>query len=275
MRTISTILLAVAVSLASISHAAAAATGWQDLGGGKARLLASAQPGSEKVELVLEVQLQPGWKTYWREPSGSGIPPTFDFSASSGFAFDEPRFPVPEYLDSGGSRFAGYKGIIRFLIEGNRTGSGNDGVIALQLLIGVCEEICIPADAHFNLAATDLEQSDFRAMQAIDAARQTLPGQDSESLKIVSVSQAGENTLRVEAKAPASAQTVELFAEAPRGWYVAPAELLSFTGGNAVFELPAERGSSAADGSARFRFTLKSGDGAIEQWHSLDAQAQN
>ena len=26
------------------------------------------------------IQLQPGWKTYWRTPGDSGVPPRFDFS---------------------------------------------------------------------------------------------------------------------------------------------------------------------------------------------------
>ena len=30
----------------------------------------------------MEIRLAPGWKTYWRYPGDSGVPPRFEFDAS-------------------------------------------------------------------------------------------------------------------------------------------------------------------------------------------------
>lgn len=253
------------------STALAASTEWVDLGGGKARLLALADPAGDQLEAVLEVELEPGWKTYWREPSGPGIPPMFDFARSRGIAFDEPRFPVPGYLEAGGAKFAGYKNTVRFLFKGRRMIAGADAEIGLDVMIGVCEEICIPATASFTLTGAELRQSDLWAMQAIASAREKLPAAPNEEMRIVDLSRIDDLTLRVEAKVPPDADAADLFVEAPAGWYVAPAKLLSMSVGVATFELPAEKGSSAANGKARFRLTLSIGEQSVEQQMTLSS----
>ena len=58
-----------------------ASSDWEDLGGGKARLVAELDPVSGEIHGVVEFDLDEGWKTYWRQPGGSGIPPEFDFPA--------------------------------------------------------------------------------------------------------------------------------------------------------------------------------------------------
>ena len=39
--------------------------------------------GASSFRAGIELTLQPGWKTYWRYPGDSGIPPRFDFSGST------------------------------------------------------------------------------------------------------------------------------------------------------------------------------------------------
>src|SRR3954468_5880088 len=45
------------------------------------RLLAGSRSGAVLLGGIA-IQLQPGWKTYWRTPGDSGVPPRFDFSKS-------------------------------------------------------------------------------------------------------------------------------------------------------------------------------------------------
>ena len=42
---------------------------------------------------VLDIDLKPGWKTYWRDPGDAGVPPQLDVSASTNVAGAELRFP--------------------------------------------------------------------------------------------------------------------------------------------------------------------------------------
>ena len=40
--------------------------------------------GADNGELLagVQIRLEPGWKTYWRTPGDSGVPPSFDWSGS-------------------------------------------------------------------------------------------------------------------------------------------------------------------------------------------------
>src|SRR3981081_41605 len=71
---------AVAWSLAAEASAQDAAP-WLDAGHSAVRLLAGWRSGAVLLGGIA-FQLQPGWKTYWRTPGDSGVPPRFDFSQS-------------------------------------------------------------------------------------------------------------------------------------------------------------------------------------------------
>src|ERR1700738_1525045 len=57
------------------------ASPWQRDGHSAVRLLAGSRSGAVLLGGIA-LQLQPGWKTYWRTPGDSGVPPRFDFSKS-------------------------------------------------------------------------------------------------------------------------------------------------------------------------------------------------
>src|SRR5436309_5964048 len=57
------------------------ASPWQRDAHSAVRLLAGSRSGTVLLGGVA-IQLQPGWKTYWRTPGDSGVPPRFDFSKS-------------------------------------------------------------------------------------------------------------------------------------------------------------------------------------------------
>ena len=80
------------------SPADAAMSEWQDMGGGRARLVAELDPASNRIAAAIEIELNDGWKTYWRQPGASGIPPILDFSRSAGFEPGELQLPAPKVL---------------------------------------------------------------------------------------------------------------------------------------------------------------------------------
>src|SRR4051794_20710202 len=69
-----------ASSLALAAHADDASP-WQRDGHSAVRLLAGSRSGAVLLGGIA-FQIQPGWKTYWRMPGDSGVPPRFDFSKS-------------------------------------------------------------------------------------------------------------------------------------------------------------------------------------------------
>ena len=240
----------------------AAMTQWQDMGGGRARLVATIDPATNRVSAALEVELNDGWKTYWRQPGGSGIPPQLDFSRSQHFIPGEIRMPAPHGLSAGGATFSGYKGRTAFYFDGQALAA--DGKIAIDLLAGVCQEICIPAQAQFEISFADLNASDPRAETAIAMARSQLPGEARDGLHVASVRQQADGALAVEVKTPD--ESPELFVEGPQDWYFPPARLVSNAGGIASFTIGPPEKPQGSPEPEKLRFTLRSGNGAVEQW---------
>src|SRR5690349_23436369 len=58
----------------------------------------------------IEIRLDPGWLTYWRDPGDSGAPPTFDFSGSENVKSVNVLWPAPERIpDGAGGNSIGYR----------------------------------------------------------------------------------------------------------------------------------------------------------------------
>src|SRR5262249_60059948 len=70
------------------------ASPWQKDGHSAVRLLAGSRSGAVLLGGVA-FQLQPGWKTYWRTPGDSGVPPRFDFSKSDNVEAVTVLWPAP------------------------------------------------------------------------------------------------------------------------------------------------------------------------------------
>src|SRR5919198_4444890 len=82
-----------ASSLAIAAHADDASP-WQRDGHSAVRLLAGSRSGPVLLGGIA-IQLEPGWKTYWRTPGDSGVPPRFDFSKSDNVEAVAVFLPAP------------------------------------------------------------------------------------------------------------------------------------------------------------------------------------
>lgn len=260
---------AMALLLCASNAASAASTDWHDLGGSKARLSANFDPAIGRIFGTVEIDLKPGWKTYWREPGGSGIPPVFDFSRSSNFVAGEIGYPAPRVLKSGTSRFAGYKDRVVFAFEAMRPDPVGDGSIELDFLAGVCEEICIPAQVSFKIALAELNRSDPLAQSLFAMARELLPVAPTAQLAVISAKPDGPDSLLIEVTSPAGFVPA-LFVEGPPGWYMTVPELIAGPGPASdtisVFKAKiAGRPLGSEIFSQSFKMTLVAGEKSIEQ----------
>lgn len=93
------------------------------------------------------VELEPDWKTYWRMPGDSGIPPQFDWAGSKNSASIEVGFPVPRRFNDAGGETIGYHDRVVFpvFVKPEKP----DAAVSLQLnmFFAVCKDVCIPARA--------------------------------------------------------------------------------------------------------------------------------
>ena len=62
----------------------------------------------------VEIKMQPGWKTYWRYPGDSGVPPRFDFSGSENLKEAKVLFPAPHLFTDETGHSLGYKNSVIF-----------------------------------------------------------------------------------------------------------------------------------------------------------------
>lgn len=98
------------------------------------------------------LSLDAGWKTYWRAPGDSGIPPQFDWSGSTNLAAVKLYWPRPEVFSVNGLQQIGYHDSLVLPLEVTARDPSQPVQLKVQVLLGVCRDICVPA--ALQLAAT-------------------------------------------------------------------------------------------------------------------------
>lgn len=108
----------------------------------------AAPDGTQRA--ALKLTLAPGWKTYWRAPGETGVPPAFDWRGSRNMAGLEISWPAPEVFYSNGLRTIGYDGqlVLPLLIRPRQHGAPVDLEGAIEF--GICREVCIPGLLDFD-----------------------------------------------------------------------------------------------------------------------------
>jgi DsbC/DsbD-like thiol-disulfide interchange protein len=139
---------------ASLVSALEAETYWATEDMARTRLIASTTrtQDADEVTLAVQIQLDKGWKTYWRSPGDSGLPPRFDWKGSTNVASVEILWPTPKAVTSGGLLTWGYDGEVIFPIIVRLKNPAEDVQVNLEFNYGVCEKICIPLRNEFSLS---------------------------------------------------------------------------------------------------------------------------
>lgn len=95
----------------------------------------------------IRIELAPGWKTYWRMPGESGIPPLFGWNGSTGEGWIEVLYPLPgRHADLSGETI-GYADEVVFPLR-VKPDTGLARNLVLDLFFAVCRDICVPAQAR-------------------------------------------------------------------------------------------------------------------------------
>ena len=132
---------------------AADASAWDGDQRAAVRLIAGAQRGAVH-RAGIEIRLAPGWKTYWRYPGDSGIPPRFDFSSSKNVKSVTVRYPAPHRLTDESGTSIGYKDGVVFPLDVVPQNAAQPVALVLKADYAICEKICIPAEGKAELSVT-------------------------------------------------------------------------------------------------------------------------
>ncbi len=164
------LLLVLVLAVASPATAASSSS-WEVNKQARTRLIASrtaVAPESRSVKIGWEVQLAKGWKTYWRNPGDTGLPPRFDWSGSDNVAGVDVAWPTPERLTAFGYSNAVYKGEVVLPITVRLAKPGVRTRLELKADYMVCNEVCVPHEARYQLTlpAGTAEKTDTAALIA-------------------------------------------------------------------------------------------------------------
>jgi len=237
----------------------------------RARLIAAGPEGGGRLAGI-EIALDRGYKTYWRSPGEAGLPPRFDWSASTNAAAIDVLWPAPRRHQDAGGVANVYDDRVVLPVRVRPADPKKPVALHLALDFGICKEICIPARADLSVelppAGSPVDARDFDHVRVLGLDRVPAPSSIGApgALAIAAVADAplgGKPAFRVSVRGPADAA---LFAEGPEDWYVSTPP----PDGRGEFTVVIEEKPREAKGPAVLRLTLSSTAGAIEADLHLD-----
>ena len=158
------------------------------------------------------IELAPGWKTYWRMPGDSGIPPEFTWTPSLPAKVDV-QFPTPSrHVDKSGEAVGYQAEVILPVTVTPEAPKPLD--LKLDLFFAVCKDVCIPAQAEAAIALGTDERDPLGSVR-VEAARATVPqGGDAVTAAEI-VSEDGKPVLKLALKE----RTEDIFVESATSAY--------------------------------------------------------
>jgi len=195
---------------------------WSDDSRSSIRLIAgSNKSGASPLRAGIEIKLQPGWKTYWRYPGDSGVPPRFDFGGSENLARAKVLYPAPHLFTDDAGNSLGYKDSVIFPVQVTARQQGKQVTLRLKIDYAVCEKLCIPAEGRAELTIGVGDSANDAALTAAQAQVPKPALASDIGLTAQRVSTGPKPLVYVDLAAPAG-KPVELFVEGPNAEWALP-----------------------------------------------------
>src|SRR5450755_4585154 len=240
---------------------------WQRDQHSAVRLLAGSRSGAVLLGGIA-VQLEAGWKTYWRTPGDSGVPPRFDFSKSENIEAVTVLWPAPTKFDDGaGGHSLGYHNQIVLPLRIVAKNPDKPVTLRAGINYAVCEKLCIPVEANAELGFTSVASTEDSALfAALDTVPKPASIGDSNPLTIRDIKRDGKTTVWVDVVTPGTGE-VNLFVEGPTpDWALPVPALLEHSPPGVkrfVFELDGMPPGTDPAGAA-LKLTMVGGDRSYE-----------
>lgn len=272
-RAASSIALAAVACLAPVNARAQDASPWIKDTYSSVRLIAGSRSGNILLGGI-GFQLQPGWKTYWRTPGDSGVPPRIDFTKSDNVESVTILWPAPaKFPDGAGGISFGYHKQVLLPLRIIAKSPDKPVTLRASISYAVCEKLCIPVEAEAELAFRSVASTEDNA---IAAALETVPKPakigDATPIAIREVRREGK-LVTVDVIAPedknaaGKLKDVDLFVEGPTpDWALPVPKLLKREPGGIQrfgFDLDGLPSGASADGAA-LKLTVAGSAGAYE-----------
>jgi DsbC/DsbD-like thiol-disulfide interchange protein len=269
-------LFALAICTAALLPVAARAddaSAWSQDTRSAARLIAGTNKNETVLRAGVEIKLNPGWKTYWRYPGDSGVPPKFDFSGSENLARARVFYPVPSlHSDETGQTLVYDSGVV-FPLRVMPREPGKPVRLRVKIDYAVCEKLCVPAEGRAELLLAPGASGQDATLTAAEK-RVPSPATAAEVGLIARRVNGGPKPLvMVDIAAPDNVP-VQVFVEGPSGEWALPipkpAQGAPAGRRHFGFELDGLPPGVDPKGPFELTFTLVEGDRAIEIKTHLD-----
>lgn len=242
---------ALAAAAAHPAFAEGAASAWVTGFNNKARIIAgrAVDDGNSPVYAGIQIEMTPGWKTYWRTPGeAGGVPPEFDWSASENLAEAKVLYPAPHRLIDKAGATIGYKDHVLFPVLLTAKDPAQPVKLKLKAAYGVCEKLCVPAEAELELSVEPQAGLSGDIATALAAVPRTAPVAASDPIvkSWALETRGGKPILVFDATDPAGSMG-DAFADAAGGVYVPLPKKVSGSGGSARYEVDLSDGADYKD----------------------------
>lgn len=271
-RVIPGLVVAAAAGLAASSTCAQDASPWVRDAYSSVRLIAGSRSGGAFLGGVA-FQLQPGWKTYWRTPGDSGVPPRLDFAKSDNVESVTVLWPAPmKFADGAGGVSLGYQKQVVLPLRIVARNPDKPVTLRASINYAVCERLCVPVTADAELAFTSAASTEDTA---IAAALDTVPKParigEAAPVAVRDVKRDGGNGVVVDVVAP-SGKPVDVFVEGPTADWALPVPKPIGSGAGGVrqfgFDLDGMPPGASADGAA-LKLTVVAGTDAAYEFNAI------
>ncbi|MEP9354784.1 protein-disulfide reductase DsbD domain-containing protein [Xanthobacter sp. KR7-65] len=269
-------LAAVALSFAT-SPAAAQASAPAKVPGAELQLIAGPVDGAS-ADAGIDLRLSPGWKTYWRYPGDSGVPPALNWSGSDNVLKVEMEWPAPKrFADGGGGYSIGYKGAVLFPLKVELKEPGKPARLQIAFDFAVCEALCMPARAELAVALDGRagpDASRITAARALVPVEQAVGAADVLAVEKVDLDQS-VRPARLVIDVKAAGPKADLFVEGPdERWALPLPQKTALPDGTARFTLALDGVPSGVDpAGAALKLTLVDGARAVSTQVSVPGPA--
>lgn len=237
-----------AATLVVLVAQAQAADGWVNGNNSRIRLIAAPVKGADGATHLMagvEIEMQPGWKTYWRSPGeAGGVPPEFDWKKSTNLSAATVLFPAPSRFADPAGDSIGYKHSVLFPVTLVAADASKPLALSVLVNFGVCARICIPEEHELALAADPADAANAdRIGRALALVPVPAAAAGKDTPQFAGLKRDGAS-LVIDTQFPPGTSDPQVFAEALDSSYVPMANRLADTG----------------DGHSRFRIDLSKSD---------------
>lgn len=233
------------------------------------RLVTAVTATGDRASLPfgVEINLSPGWKTYWRSPGDAGFPPEVTIAGSQNVAAANLRFPAPHRFELFGLQTFGYGEQVVFPLDVTPERPGEALTLKARLRYLVCEQICIPYehDLSLSLPAGSPQLTADAALISDAAAR--VPDDGSRARwRLTDVRVAGDQLLVAALSEGDAFSAPDLLVEAPNELLFGKPAVSKSDGDHMVrFSVPIESADKTVVADTRLTLTIVDGAHGLEQ----------